>query len=65
VVVATNAGSSQRQLKLTLSSGSATSFLKYRTSSSINNQYAGQYTLNSGVATAYIDPGSVNTFVSQ
>jgi glucuronoarabinoxylan endo-1,4-beta-xylanase len=65
VVVATNTGSSQRQLKLTLGSGSATSFVKYRTSSSVNNQYAGQYSLNSGVATAYIDPVSVNTFISQ
>lgn len=65
VVVATNTGSAQRQLKLTLSAGSATSFVKYRTSSSINNQYAGQYALSSGVATAYIDPGSVNTFISQ
>jgi glucuronoarabinoxylan endo-1,4-beta-xylanase len=52
-------------LKLTLSAGSATSFVKYRTSSSINNQYAGQYALSGGVATAYIDPGSVNTFISQ
>ncbi|MFZ6719127.1 glycoside hydrolase family 30 beta sandwich domain-containing protein [Undibacterium sp. Ji49W] len=68
VVVAINNGTSQRQVKLQLSaasSGSATAFVKYRTSSSFNNEYAGQYTVTSGLATAYIDPGSVNTFVSQ
>ncbi|MFZ6757054.1 glycoside hydrolase family 30 protein [Undibacterium sp. Ji50W] len=65
VVVAINNGTSQRQVKLQLSTGSAASFVKYRTSSSFNNEYAGQYTVTSGLATAYIDPGSVNTFVSQ
>lgn len=65
VVVAINNGTSQRQVKLQLSAGGATAFVKYRTSSSFNNEYAGQYTVTSGLATAYIDPGSVNTFVSQ
>ncbi|MEO7578426.1 MAG: glycoside hydrolase family 30 beta sandwich domain-containing protein [Massilia sp.] len=65
VVVAINTGTSQRQLQLQLSAGSAASFVKYRTNSSTSNAYAGQYTVTGGTATAYIDPGSVNTFVSQ
>jgi O-glycosyl hydrolase len=63
VVVAINTGTVQHELQLQVGSA-ATSFMKYRTTSSDNNAYAGQYTVTSGVATAYIDPGSVNTFVS-
>jgi len=65
VVVAINTGTSQRQLVLTLQAGSAASFVKTRTSASHGNEYAGTYTVTNGKATAYIDPGSVNTFVSQ
>lgn len=65
VVVAINNGTSQRQVQLQLTAGSASSFVKYRTSSSVNNGYAGQYTVANGSITAYIDPSSVNTFVSQ
>lgn len=65
VVVAINNGTSQRQIQLLLNAGSASAFVKYRTSATINNEYAGQYTVSNGAATAYIDPGSVNTFVSQ
>ena len=64
VVVAINNGTSQRQLQLQAGSA-ATSFTKYRTTSADNDGYAGQYTVTGGVATAYIDPGSVNTFVGQ
>ncbi|MGV7207180.1 glycoside hydrolase family 30 protein [Oxalobacteraceae bacterium A2-2] len=64
VVVAINTGTAQRQLQLTFSSGAPASLQKTRTSSSASNEYAGQYTVSGGVATAYIDPGSVNTFVS-
>lgn len=65
VVVAINNGTSQRQIQLSLNAGSASAFVKYRTSATVNNGYAGQYTVSNGSATAYIDPGSVNTFVSQ
>lgn len=65
VVVAINNGASQRQVQLVLNAGSASAFVKYRTSSTTSNEYAGQYTVSNGSATAYIDPGSVNTFVSQ
>ncbi|PTT87520.1 xylanase, partial [Pelomonas sp. HMWF004] len=61
----TNTGTSQRQLVLTLQGGSAASFVKTRTSGSYSNAYAGTYTVTGGKATAYVDPGSVNTFVSQ
>jgi O-glycosyl hydrolase len=64
VVVAVNNGTSQRQLQLQVGSA-APGFTKYRTTSTDNTGYAGQYTVTGGVATAYIDPGSVNTFVSQ
>ncbi|MFL6634130.1 MAG: glycoside hydrolase family 30 protein [Massilia sp.] len=64
VVVAVNNGTSQRQLQLQAGSA-APGFTKYRTTSTDNTGYAGQYTVTGGVATAYIDPGSVNTFVSQ
>ncbi len=65
VVVAINNGTLQRQITLQLSAGSASSFVKYRTSSSVNNQYAGQYTVTNSSTSAYIDPSSINTFVSQ
>jgi O-glycosyl hydrolase len=65
VVVAINNGTSQRQIQLVLNAGSASGFVKYRTSATTSNEYAGQYTVSSGSATAWIDPGSVNTFVSQ
>nr|WP_255719384.1 glycoside hydrolase family 30 beta sandwich domain-containing protein [Pelomonas sp. P8] len=65
VVVAVNTGSSQRQLVLTLQAGSATSFAKTRTTATNSNEYAGTYAVSGGKATAYIDPSSVNTFVSQ
>jgi O-glycosyl hydrolase len=64
VVVAINNGTSQRQLQLGVGTA-ATSFQKVRTTSANNNEYAGTYSVTNGVATAYIDPGSVNTFVSQ
>jgi O-glycosyl hydrolase len=64
VVVAINNGTSQRQLQLGVGTA-ATSFQKVRTTSANNNEYAGTYSVVNGVATAYIDPGSVNTFVSQ
>jgi O-glycosyl hydrolase len=64
VVVAVNNGTSQRQLQLQVGSA-APGFTKYRTTSTDNTGYAGQYTVTGGVATAYVDPGSVNTFVSQ
>jgi glucuronoarabinoxylan endo-1,4-beta-xylanase len=64
VVVAVNNGASQRQLQLQVGSA-APGFTKYRTTSTDNTGYAGQYTVTGGVATAYVDPGSVNTFVSQ
>jgi O-glycosyl hydrolase len=64
VVVAINNGTSQRLLKLQVGSA-APAFTKYRTTSVDNDGYAGQYTVSGGVATAYIDPGSINTFVSQ
>jgi O-glycosyl hydrolase len=65
VVVVINNGTSQRRVDLTLAAGSATSFTKTRTSSSVSSGYAGSYTVSGGVATAYVDPGSINTFVSQ
>lgn len=65
VVVAVNDGTSQRRTVLNLAAGSAASFVKTRTSETISNQYAGTYAVTDGQATAYIDPGSVNTFVSQ
>ena len=65
VVVAVNNGTSQRRIVLSLAAGSAASFVKTRTSETISNQYAGTYAVTDGQATAYIDPGSVNTFVSQ
>ena len=64
VVVAINNGTSQRQLQLQVGSA-APGFTKYRTTSTDSTGYAGQYTVTGGVATAWIDPGSVNTFVSQ
>lgn len=64
VVVAINTGTSQRSLQLNLSAGSVASFTKYRTSSANNNEYAGLYTVSNNTTTAFIDPGSVNTFVS-
>ncbi|KQQ36247.1 xylanase [Duganella sp. Leaf126] len=64
VVVAINNGTAQRQLQLTFSSGAPASLQKTRTSSSTNNEYGGQYAVSGGVATAFIDPGSVSTFVS-
>lgn len=64
VVVAVNNGTSQRQLQLNVG-GAAAGFTKYRTTAADNDGYAGQYTVTGGVATAYIDPGSVNTFVGQ
>ncbi|WP_371767596.1 glycoside hydrolase family 30 beta sandwich domain-containing protein [Massilia sp.] len=64
VVVAINSGTSQRQLQLQVGSA-APGFTKYRTTSTDNTGYAGQYAVTGGVATAWIDPGSVNTFVSQ
>jgi O-glycosyl hydrolase len=57
-------GTSQRQLQLQVGSA-APGFTKYRTTSTDNTGYAGQYTVTGGIATAWIDPGSVNTFVSQ
>ena len=65
VVVAVNNGTSQRQVQLQLAAGSASAFVKYRSSASTSNEYAGQYTVTNGTATAWIDPSSVNTFVSQ
>ena len=64
VVVAVNNGTSQRQLQLQVGAA-ATGFTKYRTTSTDNVGYGGQYAVTGGVATAFIDPGSVNTFVSQ
>jgi len=63
-VVALNTGTSQRQIVLNLQAGSAASFTKTRTSASYSDAYAGTYTVTNGQATAWIDPGSVNTFVS-
>lgn len=65
LVVAINNGSSQRQIVLSLQAGTAASFVKTRTSATISSQYAGTYAVTNGQASAYIDPGSVNTFVSQ
>lgn len=65
VVVAINTGTSQRQIVLNLQAGSAASFAKTRTSASYSNAGAGTYTVTNGQATAYIDPSSINTFVSQ
>ncbi|MDT7838615.1 glycoside hydrolase family 30 beta sandwich domain-containing protein [Aquabacterium sp. OR-4] len=65
VVVATNTGTSQRRIVLNLLGGTVTSFSKTRTSASYSNEAAGTYAVVDGQATAYIDPGSVNTFVSQ
>lgn len=65
VVVVINNGGSQRRVDLTLQAGSAASFVKTRTNSSVSSQYAGTYTVSNGVASAYVDPGSINTFVSQ
>lgn len=65
VVVVINNGTSQRRVDLTLAAGSATSFTKTRTSSTVSSGYAGSYAVSGGVASAYVDPGSINTFVSQ
>ncbi|MFP5392496.1 MAG: glycoside hydrolase family 30 protein [Gammaproteobacteria bacterium] len=68
VVIVTNSGAAQRQVQLRLPSGTpgaAGTFTKYRTSATFNHEYAGQYGSSAGVFTAYVDPGSVNTFVSQ
>jgi glucuronoarabinoxylan endo-1,4-beta-xylanase len=64
-IVAINNGTGQRQITLQLGSAAATAFIKYTTSASVNNGYAGQYTVSNGTITAYIDPSSVNTFVGQ
>jgi O-glycosyl hydrolase len=64
VIIAVNNGTVQRQLQLQVASA-ATAFVKYRTTVSDNAAYAGRYGVSIGVASAYIDPGSVNTFVSQ
>jgi len=63
-VVAINNGTAQRQIQLR-PTVSVSAFVKYRTNASANNEYGGSYSVVGGVATAYIDPGSVNTFVSQ
>lgn len=60
-----NNGTSQRRVDLTLAAGSATSFTKTRTNSTVSSGFAGTYTVSGGVASAYVDPGSINTFVSQ
>lgn len=65
VVVAINTGTSQRRLVLTLQAGSARSFVKTRTTATHSNEFAGTYAVSGGRATAFVDPGSVNTFVSQ
>jgi O-glycosyl hydrolase len=65
VVLVTNQGTTQRQVQLRLPVGAATAFTKYRTNATANNEYGGQYSGSNGVFTAYVDPGSVNTFVSQ
>lgn len=65
VVVAINTGTSQRQIVLNLQAGSAASFAKTRTSASYSNAGAGTITVTNGQGTAWVDPGSINTFVSQ
>lgn len=64
VIVAINTGTSQRQLVFNLQSGSVASFAKTRTSASYSNAGAGTITMTNGQGTAWVDPGSINTFVS-
>ncbi|HEY0953277.1 MAG TPA: glycoside hydrolase family 30 beta sandwich domain-containing protein [Roseateles sp.] len=64
VIVALNTGTSQRQLVFNLQAGSVASFAKTRTSASYSNAGAGTITMTNGQGTAWVDPGSINTFVS-
>ncbi|CAM3673607.1 Glucuronoxylanase XynC precursor [Vibrio aerogenes CECT 7868] len=65
VVVAVNTTSSQQKLDFKLNHDSVKSLVKYSTSEKLNVGYGGTYKLNSHKTTAYVDPKSVTTFVSE
>jgi glucuronoarabinoxylan endo-1,4-beta-xylanase len=65
VVVAVNAGTSQRRVDLTFAAGAPRTFQRTTTSAGMNEAYAGDYPVIAGSASAYLEPASVSTFVSQ
>ena len=65
VVIAVNTGTSSRSLNFTLQNASVGNLVKYSTSGTLNVSYGGTTKLNNGAATAYVEPQSVTTFVSE
>ncbi|SHO56153.1 glycoside hydrolase family 30 protein [Vibrio quintilis] len=65
VIVAVNTSSSQQKLDFKLSHDSVKSLVKYSTSEKVNAGYGGTYKMSSHKTTAYVDPKSVTTFVSE
>jgi len=65
VVVAVNTGTSSRTLNFTLQNASIGNLVKYSTSATLNGSYGGTIKLTNGAATAYVEPQSIATFVSE
>ena len=65
VVIAVNTGTSSRSLNFTLQNANVGNLVKYSTSGTLNVGYGGTIKLNNGAATAYVEPQSVTTFVSE
>jgi len=62
-LVVVNSGTSERALTVKLPGTSATKFVKYSTSSTLNAGYGGSYTVSSGKSSFYVEPQTVTTFV--
>ncbi len=65
VVAVVNRSNSHKELKFTLQNGTVGSMTKYVTSASKNVSYGGKYAVSNNRFTAYADPWSVMTFVSE
>jgi O-glycosyl hydrolase len=65
VVVAVNNGTAQRRVDLNFAADVPTRLVRYNTSATINNESAGELAVSGGAASAYLEPSSVATFVSQ
>lgn len=65
VMVVVNTGTSTRSLNLSLQNASVANLVKYSTSASLNVGYGGTTQVSNGMATVYVEPQSVATFVSE
>jgi hypothetical protein len=65
MVVAVNNGTAQRWIDLKFAAGAPRTFKQYTTSASTSGVYAGDYPVIAASASAYLEPSSISTFVSE